>query len=535
MASERWRRIDEVYRAALTRDPEQRAAFLTAACAEDGELRRAVEQLLAQDAEQASQTATDVMVVPGGQLGPYRIERALGRGGMGQVFLAVDTRLDRRVAVKVCPAQFIGRFAREARAIAALNHPHICTLYDVGDNYLVMELIDGETLAQRIAKGPLSTADVVRFGAQIADALTAAHAQGIVHRDLKPGNIMLTGAGVKVLDFGLAKAADDETVTGSRFVVGTPAYMSPEQRQGRLCDSRTDIYSLGVVLHEMATGKRPAGGVSGSLARPLAHIVDRCLADDPNARWQTARDVKTELEWASQSGHRPARRWKSYAIALGLAAAVVIGILGIMKTPWRSSRADAPVVRLAIPLPEESVNTEPPGTFGPPAVSPDGRTVAISLGSSSNRAIWLRRFDTGRFERLAGSDGAHFVFWSADSRHIGFATFGGKLMGMAASGGAPRNICSFAPESFRGAAWNASGTIVYGVNYGGLYRVSGDGGAPVKLAGLDQSLQENSLRNPAFLHDGLRFLCFSRTSNLDNRGMYLYTLDGLRREFSCND
>ena len=275
-------------------------------------------------------------------------------------------------------------------------------------------------------------------------------------------------------------------------------------------------------------GDRQASGrsVSGSLSRPLAHIVERCLADDPDARWQSARDVKTEMEWASRSADRPARRWRTYAIALGLAAAGVIGILGIMKAPWRSSPADAPVVRLAIPLPEESVSTEPPGTYGAPAVSPDGRTVAISLGSGSNRAVWLRRFDTGRFERLPGSDGATFVFWSADSRQIGFATFDGKLMAAVANGGVAQGHLFVHPESFRGAAWNASGTIVYGVNYEGLYRVSGDGGAPVKLAGLDQSLQENSLRNPAFLRDGLRFLCFSRTANLDNRGLYLYTLDG---------
>jgi Tol biopolymer transport system component/tRNA A-37 threonylcarbamoyl transferase component Bud32 len=533
MAAERWRRIDEVYRAALTLEGNERAAFLTAACAGDAELRQAVDQRLGQD----PQEPTEIMLVPGRQLGPYRIDRLLGKGGMGQVFLALDTRLDRKVAVKVCPAEFIGRFAREARAIAALNHPHICTLYDVGDNYLVMELIEGETLAARIAKGPLSTDEVLRYGGQVADALTAAHALGIVHRDLKPGNIMLTAAGVKVLDFGLAKVSDDETVTGSRFVVGTPAYMSPEQRQGRQCDSRTDVYSLGVVLHEMATGKRPAGGVSGSLARPVAHVVERCLADDPDARWQTARDVRTELEWASRTGDGPAPRWRRYAIALGLAAAGVVGVLGIMKALWHSSPADAPVVRLAIPLPEESVSTEPPGTFGAPAVSPDGRTFAISLGSAGNRSVWLRRFDTGRFERLAGSDGAHFVFWSADSRQIGFATLDGKLMAAAANGGSPRKICSFTPQSFRGATWNASGTIVYGVNYEGLYRVSEAGGAPVKLAGLDPALEENSLRNPAFLRDGLRFLCFSRTANLDNRGLYLYTLDGIaqRKKLAVTD
>jgi hypothetical protein len=253
---------------------------------------------------------------------------------MGQVYRALDTRLNRSVAVKFAREPFGDRFGREARAIAQLNHPHICTLYDVGPNYLVMELVDGETLDARLKNGALPIDRVLRYGAQIADALAAAHAKGIIHRDLKPGNIMLTKAGVKVLDFGLAKT--DETVTQNPVVMGTPAYMAPEQIEGKDADARTDIYALGLVLREMATGKR-SGEMEG-LPPQFVHVVQRCIDADPAERWQAASDVKKELEWsglnppAVRTGVRSSSRLAWVAAALAFA-----GILALAVT-WGPAR-----------------------------------------------------------------------------------------------------------------------------------------------------------------------------------------------------
>ena len=256
MNAERFRQIEELYHSAREREPSERSAFLAEACRGDEELRRKVELLLAQDVsnDDASggkildQPAHDLFADPtrtlvetGSRLGPYQIEALLGAGGMGEVYRAADTRLDRKVAIKISARQFSGRFEREARAISALNHPHICTLYDVGPNYLVMELVEGETLAARLKKGPLPMELVLRYGAEIADALAAAHQKGITHRDLKPANIMVTKSGVKVLDFGLAKTQRDESLTASRAIMGTPAYMAPEQRR-RQGVRRTDGY-----------------------------------------------------------------------------------------------------------------------------------------------------------------------------------------------------------------------------------------------------------------------------------------------------
>lgn len=248
----------------------------------------------------------------GAQLGPYEILTLVGAGGMGEVYRARDTRLGRTVAIKVGHDKFSDRFEQEARAISALNHPNICTLHDVGPNYLVMEFVDGETLAARLRKGSLPLEVVLRCGIEIAAALEAAHRAGIVHRDLKPGNIILAKTGVKVLDFGLAKivpaanagGSAAETITASNAIMGTPAYMAPEQRCGKGCDERTDIYALGLLLYEMATGKRAGQGqipALKNLPEKLAHTIERCLPEDPDDRWQTAIDVKRELEWAARA------------------------------------------------------------------------------------------------------------------------------------------------------------------------------------------------------------------------------------------
>jgi serine/threonine protein kinase len=321
MTPEHLRQIEPLYHAARECPPEKRAEMLAEA---DPALRREVEALLAQEGEDSplSHPAVELAaplladsgaarLKAGQHLGPYQIEAALGAGGMGQVYKARDTRLGRAVAIKISSEQFSGRFTREARAISALNHPHICTLYDVEPDYLVMDLVDGPTLEERLKKGALPMESVLRYGAQIADALAAAHAQGVIHRDLKPGNIVIAKGGVKVLDFGLAKSPQDETLTAAHAVMGTPAYMAPEQREGKACDHRTDIYALGLVLYEMATGKRPACDQTAfpvSLPGGLTHVIQRCLELDPEQRWQSARDVRAELEWLSRTPATGPRR-----------------------------------------------------------------------------------------------------------------------------------------------------------------------------------------------------------------------------------
>src|SRR5580658_6231510 len=316
MNPERFRQIEELYHAAREGTAEQRAVLLAQS---DPDLRREVELLLAsrpgdefldrpaiQNAPELLEDATVTQLTAGICLGPYRIESKLGEGGMGEVFRAVDTRLDRAVAIKITHERFSALFDREARAISSLNHPNICALYDVGPNYLVMELVEGETIAARLKQGPLPTEMVRYYGAQIAAALVEAHAKGIIHRDLKPGNIMIAKSGVKVLDFGLAKSGQDETVTASHMVMGTPAYMAPEQREGKPADARSDIYSFGCVFYEMLTGARPGSARRRISSGKLERIVSRCLEVEPGRRWQSA----TELERELAAARGVAKRWK---------------------------------------------------------------------------------------------------------------------------------------------------------------------------------------------------------------------------------
>jgi serine/threonine protein kinase/tetratricopeptide (TPR) repeat protein len=310
----RFQKIEELYHAAREKSADERAALLANV---DPDLRREVESLLAQrsggeflnrpaiqNAPQLLGDATVTALTAGACLGPYRLESKLGEGGMGEVYRAVDTRLGRAVAVKVVQKQFIDRFEREARAISSLNHPRICTLYDVGPNYLVMELVEGETIAARVKSGRLPVDMALRYASQILAALVEAHEKGIIHRDLKPGNIMIAKSGVKVLDFGLAKSSQDETVTASHMVMGTPAYMAPEQREGQPADARSDIYSFGCILYEMLTGTRVAFRRRRIPSRKLERIVNRCLEEDPARRWQCAAELEQELEGFSSTGSR---------------------------------------------------------------------------------------------------------------------------------------------------------------------------------------------------------------------------------------
>jgi eukaryotic-like serine/threonine-protein kinase len=314
MNPEHFQRVEALYHAARERNQEERAALLAEA---DPDVRREVESLLAQRSggelldRPAIQNAPQLLVdstvtglAVGASLGPYRIENKLGAGGMGEVFRAVDTRLGRAVAIKITRAQFSVRFEREARAIASLNHPNICTLYDVGPNYLVMELVDGETIAARLKRGPFPIKTALLYASQILAALAESHEKGIIHRDLKPGNIMIAKSGIKVLDFGLAKSGQDQTLTVSHMVLGTPAYMAPEQREGKPADARSDIYSFDCVLYEMLMGARATFQRWRIPSRKLQRIVSRCLEEDPARRWQSIAELELELAGVRATGSR---------------------------------------------------------------------------------------------------------------------------------------------------------------------------------------------------------------------------------------
>ena len=393
MTQERFRQIEELYHAAREATASERAAILAQA---DPEVRREVESLLVEAIDgdfierPAIQNATHLLedspvagLMAGDILGPYRIEGKLGEGGMGQVFGAVDTRLGRSVAIKIAHEQFSSRFEREARAISSLNHPNICTLHDVGPNYLVMELVEGETLAARIKHGPVPLEMVVRYGGQIASALAEAHAKGIVHRDLKPGNIMIAKSGVKVLDFGLAKSVQDESLTVRQMVMGTPAYMAPEQRQGRPADARSDIYSFGCVLYEMLTGARSGSMRKRLPSAKLERIVSRCLEEDSAHRWQSAVELETELANITAG---VSRRELTFAFGKGIQSVsrawlyggVVLAIAAIAGGVYfyLTRRSSAPIATEA----EWTPLTDFADSVVSPAISSDGRMLTFIRG-----------------------------------------------------------------------------------------------------------------------------------------------------------
>jgi eukaryotic-like serine/threonine-protein kinase len=444
--------------------------------------------------------STEARLAVGAQVGPFRIEGLIGAGGMGEVYLAVDTRLNRKVAIKVSAEQFSGRFEREARAIAALNHPNICTLHDIGPNYLVMEFVEGETLAARLKRGALPRELVLRFGTAIAQALAAAHGKGIVHRDLKPGNIMIAKSGIKVLDFGLAKSGHDETVTASNAIIGTPAYMAPEQSEGRASDARTDIYALGLVLYEMAAGKRVSQGEPLSadvLPLPLAQAIRSCLMKDPEQRWQSAADIAIALNWTldEHPAKRPGQRWGAWWAAAITVLALILVLIG---TRFRQPPADAKFVQLQL-------NAPPGAEFGSAiqtAISPDGQTLAFVAGSA--RRLWVRAFDSLVARELPGTDGAILPFWSPNGRSLGF--FADAKLKRIDLAGERVVILADAPAG-RGGTWNADDIILFGAATNGpIWKVSALGGTPAPATTLDSS-REASHRFPQFLPDGRRF-CF---------------------------
>jgi len=544
MSAKRWKQVEELFQTALAQEPGRRSAFLVGASNGDEDLRREVERLLAQNAsldERLERPALEgegalrsvAGLLPGVGLGPYRIEAPLGAGGMGQVYKARDTRLGRQVAIKVVAEEFSNRFEREARAISGLNHPHICTLYDVGPCYLVMELVEGETLASRLKQGRLLMETVLRYGAQIADALAAAHAKGIIHRDLKPGNLMVTKSGIKVLDFGLAKIQQpDETLTASHVVQGTPAYMAPEQLERKPCDARTDIYALGLVLYEMATGKRLRQGEPPALhglPYQFVHVFERCLDPDPERRWQSARDVQAELEWIAKSPARESRPTQSSRLTW-MIAALAGAVLAIVVIGWSRSSvrpiANPSAVEFSV-FPDKGTTFSLGGDGAPwPAISPDGRSLAfVALRSNGEQQIWIRPLDSSTSRPLEGTEGASRLFWSSDSRSVGYFA-NGQLVRVDLESGATRVVCE-APY-LGGLAGTWAGDVIVFSRSGGLYRVRADGGPATIVIPDAGDIKQSS---PTFLPDGRHFLYLARSARPEQRQLCLAELD--RREPKC--
>ena len=447
------------------------------------------------------------MIQPGSKLGPYEVIGVLGKGGMGEVYRGVDTRLNRGVAIKISEERFTDRFNTEAHAISSLNHPHVCTLYDVGPNYLVMELLEGDTLAVRLQNGAMPLAHVIRYGGQIASALAAAHGKGIIHRDLKPANIVLTSAGVKVVDFGIAKMTGTaaETTPATRGVVGTLAYMAPEQLAGGVADSRSDVYSLGLVLYEMTTGARLTPGQDPrqaltAIPERLAHVIDRCLAHDPEDRWQSAADVRRELEWA---GNAPATAVSATPRAAGrrgfIVAATLAGLAVAAIGAYSGRFLTAPAVQATASATFTSIAL-PPGlrldSSAPLALSPDGTQLAfVAIDEDGDRALYLRLLASSAVTELKGTAGATHPFFSFDGRSIGFFSRG-ALHRVGVDGSVPLRVCPL-PGVDHGGAWGGNDIIVVAVRGQGLFRVSAKGGA---LERIDPDVIGAW---PSFLSDGV--------------------------------
>jgi len=529
-----------------------------------------------------------VSLTSGTMLGPYEILGPLGAGGMGEVYRARDTRLDRSVAVKVIPQHLSAspemrqRFEREARAISALNHPHICTLHDVGHqdgtDYLVMELIDGETLATRLEKGPLPTELLLRTAIEIASALDRAHRSGIVHRDLKPGNVMLTRSGAKLLDFGLAQGNPTaggsgrssgaipgsltqtptmaQPLTAEGTIIGTYQYMAPEQLEGKEADARTDLFAFGAVLYEMATGRKAFEGKSQaslisaimsseptplSTVAPLApptleRIVRACLAKEADERIQTAHDVKLQLEWIRDAGSQAgvpapvaARRKSRERLAWSLGMLVVVlAAAAVVAMPWLRPRASTEgVSRFSIAAPE-NVTFSSDAAFS--AISPDGRTLAfVATDSSGTSQIWVRPLESLAPRPLAGTENATLPFWSPDGSQLGFFA-DGKLKKVPIAGGSPEAICDAGDG--RGASWSRDGVIVFAPQASGpLFRVSVGGGEVTQATSLDSSRHEIGHRWPRFLPDAKHFLFVGMPARQGNFDIFVGVLgskDGKR-------
>ncbi len=606
MSSDRWKDIETIYHSALERSGSERTAFIREACSGDDGLQREVESLLGYDTLAAPFIDKHVLQVAaqglagdmarsmlGRQIGAYKIVSLLGAGGMGEVYRATDTRLNRTVAVKVLSSHLSlrpdlrKRFEREAKAISNLNHPHICTLYDIGQaegfDYLVMEYLEGETLAQRLKKGPLPTEQLLRIAIEIAGALDQAHRKGVVHRDLKPGNIMLTKTGAKLLDFGLAKSGravspkppshegvandgdtarsasapylpESESLTEEGLILGTLEYMAPEQVEGKEIDARTDIFAFGVVMYEMATGQKAfAGDSKASLAasiltsepppitkiQPLTppaleRLVKKCMNKDPDERWQTARDLTSELRWiaeaggalpATAAGLKPIAPTRSRErLAWGLVAALLIAVivgawafLWVVRTPARAIISE-------IPPPEKTQFNFGFDYGGLPVLSPDGTAVVFSAKDANGKTLlWIRSFDSLAAKPLAGTERGTLPFWSPNGRKLGFNA-DGKLKTIELSGG-PARIVADVPD-YGGGSWNREETLLFVPDSSkGLYQMAASGGAPVPVLEVDKSKYEGC-SGPRFLPDGKHFLYHAHALDTASSRTYFTSLDG---------
>jgi serine/threonine protein kinase len=525
----------------------------------------------------------------GTKLGPYEIQSPVGAGGMGEVYLATDTRLDRKVAIKVLASHLSSspelkqRMEREARAISSLNHPHICHLYDIGSqdgtDYLVMEFLEGETLAERLRKGALPLNEVFKIGIAVAEALAVAHRSGIVHRDLKPGNIMLTQGGAKLMDFGLAKPLGIQTsasgsasapsftaaatlsgpsplspLTTAGTIIGTIQYMSPEQIEGKEADARSDIFAFGTVLYEMATGRRPFEGKSQiSLAssilekdpEPISaikpstppafeHVLTTCLRKSPEERFQTAHDIKLELQWiaaersspgADASPRAPSNKRERLSWTIAMVIAVVLAL--IAGSFLHRSHPSEQSIRAVINPPDKTTLNLSGDAAGPLVLSPDGAAIAFAAtGLDGKTALWIRSMNSLDARSLPGTDGAIFPFWSPDGRSLGFFA-DGQLKTIDLNGDSVQAVC--AAQIGRGGGWGPDGVIIFspGVSTP-LMRVSAGGGTPTPLTKMDPA-QYTSHRWPVFLPDGKHFLYLAihhEPSKSANNALYYASLDG---------
>ncbi len=514
----------------------------------------------------------------GTRLGPYEILAPIGAGGMGEVYRAKDTRLGRDVAVKVLPAHMSSsaelrqRLEREAKTISQLSHPHICTLHDVGHqdgiDYLVMEFLEGETLADRLGKGALPIDQALRIGIEIAGALDAAHRSGIVHRDLKPGNVMLTKSGVKLLDFGLAKLAvpdkgdvsqatslptalqESQPLTTRGTILGTFQYMAPEQLEGGEADARSDIFAFGCVLYEMLTGQKaftgksqasligsimnsdppPISSIQPMIPASLDRIVKGCLAKEPEHRWSTAHDVMLQLQWIAEGGSQAgvpapvvARRKNREKLAWAAAAAALLAASGLGYGFIRRAPKPPQIMRFEIATPAEIT------TIDVPRISPDGRTLAFDGTDTEGRArIWARPLNALVPQPLPGTEGGVRPFWSPDSRFLGFMA-DGMLKKIDVTGGPPTKICD-APGGSDG-SWSPEGVILFdGTGTDPIYRVAAAGGAKVAAVKLDAARKETSVGWPEFLPDGRHFLYLVNGEKPEDSAYWIGSLDSNERK-----